>query len=168
MLQRKAFVAPQNKECHPLRQVTTVSNCACKATRYRKECSHHTGKCFCLLSPAPNNKSLAQSHHTAVTSPGWLTWILRLLNLGNHQLEGSGDVLVQPCASLCESAFELVGQLTPVFLGYLSLLGFEVAFVADNNQWHPLRALFASMLVMPDAPHGWELDVLGDSESCPG
>ena len=85
--------------------------------------------------------SSCRSHHDALAPSSRLAWILRFLNLGNHLLEGCGNVDVQPCASLGEAAVEFIRQLPSLVHRDLSLLGSEVALVADDDQRDPVGAL---------------------------
>lgn len=80
-------------------------------------------------------------HDNAVLALLGLSSLLALLNLFNHTLEGSGDVLVVPGTGLCVSALQLLGQLFAVFGLDLSLFWSQIALVSDNDEWDCISTL---------------------------
>ena len=83
-----------------------------------------------------------RSHHAAFVVTRRLAGVLRLFHLAHHKLKGLGDVIIQPGAGLGESALEFFRQRSSLVGGDLSLLGLQVALVADNDQRNPVGTLY--------------------------
>lgn len=82
------------------------------------------------------------SLHQNAVALGWcLAGVLRLLNLSDQELKGLANVLVVSCARLGPAALYLFGELLSIFGGDLSLLGSQVALVADNADRNGVSAL---------------------------
>lgn len=86
-------------------------------------------------------------HQNAVALGGCLARVLRLLNLSDQELEGLADVLVVSCARLGPAALNLFGELLSIFRSDLSLLGSQVALVADNADRNGVSTLDDEILV---------------------
>lgn len=80
-------------------------------------------------------------HQNAIALSWCLAGVLRLFDLSNQEFEGLADVLVVSCARLGPAALYLLGELLAVFGGDLSLLGSQVALVADNADRDGVSAL---------------------------
>lgn len=72
-------------------------------------------------------------HQDAIALSRCLAGVLRLLDLSDQELERFADVLVISCARLGPAALDLLGHLLSIFGGNLSLLGSQVALVADDD-----------------------------------
>lgn len=81
------------------------------------------------------------SHHAALVSARWLVWILRLLNLTDHQLECLGNILVVASRSFSPSTLVLFCKRLSVLCCDLALLWTQIALVADDDYRNPIRSL---------------------------
>lgn len=80
-------------------------------------------------------------HQNAIALGRSLAWVLRLLNLSDQELESLAHVLVVSRARLSPAALYLLRELLSVFGCDLSLLGAQVALVADDADGDRLGAL---------------------------
>lgn len=82
------------------------------------------------------------SHHDAFPTPSGFVGLLGFLDLGNHQLKGLGDILVDSGAGLYPATLQLLTQLLTFLGGDLSgLSSVDIALVADNHNWDRLGTL---------------------------
>ena len=80
-------------------------------------------------------------HYVAFTTSRWLSRVLRFLNFRNHGLESLGHVLIEPRTSFRKAASEFFRQSSSLIGRNLPLLGLQIAFVSNNDQWNPLNLL---------------------------
>ena len=84
----------------------------------------------------------ASSHDSALGVALFrLSSFLALLDLGDHALEGSRNVLVVSCARFGVPAAQLFGEFLAVCEGHLALFGSKVGFVAYDEEWDGVCAL---------------------------
>lgn len=74
-------------------------------------------------------------HDNAVLALLGLTGFLALLDLGYHALKGLTNILVESGACFCPATVELLGELTTIFRLDLALLGSQIGFVTNDDQW---------------------------------
>lgn len=87
-------------------------------------------------------------HQNAIALGRSLAWVLRLLNLSDQELESLAHVLVVSRARLGPAALYLLRELLSVFGCHLSLLGAQVALVADDADGDRLGALKSVVQLM--------------------
>jgi hypothetical protein len=81
------------------------------------------------------------SHENTVALLGSLAGSLRLLDLGNHQLERLGDVGVVRGAGLGPATLQPLAQLAALLDADLALLRPQIALVTDDDDGDGLGAL---------------------------
>jgi hypothetical protein len=91
----------------------------------------------------PLCKSVSQLslHQNTIALARRLAGVLRLLDLPDQELESLAHVLVVSRARLGPAALYLLGELLSIFGCDLSLLGSQVALVADDADGDRLSAL---------------------------
>lgn len=80
-------------------------------------------------------------HDNAVLALLGLAGFLALLDLGYHALKGLTNILVKSGTCFCPATVELLGELTTIFRLDLALLGSQIGFVTNDNQWDRLGTL---------------------------
>jgi hypothetical protein len=96
-----------------------------------------------------------RSHDGALALVGRRVRVLGLLDLLDEKLEGLGDADVVAGAGLGPGAAELLSELLPFLNADLSLLGSQIALVADDADGYLLRALFESVSIKYEQGKGW-------------
>lgn len=103
-----------------------------------------------LLSPIVKNKKGENSvvkavlHHHTLVVPSWLWWVLRLLNLSDHQIERFRDVEVEEGTGLSEPTVEFFRQLPTFIKSHLSLVTLQITLISHYDQWYLVGTLLES------------------------
>jgi hypothetical protein len=92
-------------------------------------------------------------HDNTLASPSRLSWVLRLFDLRDHELEGLNYVLVMPRGGLGPGAVPLSCQGLS-FLGSHLALDVQVTLVSNDDDGDPVRTLGE---VSRCSMSGWEL-----------
>ena len=97
-------------------------------------------------------------HDDTLVPARGLARVLALLDLGNHEVERLGHVLVVPRTGFCPRALEFVGERAAVFGLDLALFGLEVGFVAYDDEGDRFDALCSPHVLAGGRGSGWNVD----------
>ena len=108
-----------------------------------RQIAAHSLLTFFVLTPGPPRHSLHATslHDRALPAAGWFLRLRCPLDLGNHLLEGFGNVLVLSRRCLDKTAFEFRCYLLALFDGDFSLGFLEVTLVSDDHDWDRVGSL---------------------------
>ena len=67
--------------------------------------------------------------------------MVRLFDLADHLLESNYDIRIQSRTGLREAAVTFICELSAFVEADLSLIRLQIAFVANDHQRYPVRAL---------------------------